>query len=248
LILDEVHERSLDSDFLLIVLRRLMLERPDLKVVLMSATLDADRFSHYLGGAPVCNVPGRTYPVEVNYLEDAIELTGYSVEENHRATRDDIDDGDTEGVDTDNDRRGNSTDKKHGESNLSSGQYSQSTRQVLKTFDEYRVNYDLMTRVLHNIATDPRLEPHSQAILVFMPGIFEIRRLADRIFSHPTFAKGWVIHTLHSAVATEEQEKVFLIPPEGMRKIVIATNIAETGITIPDVTAVLDSGKEKVMR
>ena len=71
LVLDEVHERSIDSDFLLIVLKKLMLRRQDLKVVLMSATVDAERFSAYLGGAPVLTVPGRTYPVEVRYLEDA---------------------------------------------------------------------------------------------------------------------------------------------------------------------------------
>src|SRR5271156_3263118 len=90
LVLDEVHERSIDSDFLLIVLRRLMLGRPDLKVVLMSATLDAERFSNYLGGAPICNVPGRTFPVEVKFLEDAVELTGYSIEDSHNVAKDDL--------------------------------------------------------------------------------------------------------------------------------------------------------------
>ena len=80
LVLDEVHERSIDSDFLLIVLKKLLLKRKDLKVVLMSATVDANRFSSYLGNAPVLNVPGRTFPVRVQYLEDAVELTGYSTD------------------------------------------------------------------------------------------------------------------------------------------------------------------------
>jgi ATP-dependent RNA helicase DHX29 len=247
LVLDEVHERSIDSDFLLIVLRRLMLERPDLKVVLMSATLDAERFSNYLGGAPICNVPGRTFPVEVKFLEDAVELTGYSIEDSHNAAKDDLD-ADSDDAETDNDKKGKLSMNKLGPLSLKGKGYSQSTEELLKRFDEYQINYDLMTLVLSKIATDRQLEQYSKAILVFMPGMFEIRRLTDRISSHPTFTQGWVIHQLHSSVASEDQEKVFLTPPNGMRKIVIATNIAETGITIPDVTAVVDSGKEKVMR
>jgi ATP-dependent RNA helicase DHX29 len=70
--------RSIDTDFLLIVLRSLIMVRPELKVVLMSATVDAERFSSYLNGAPVLTVPGRTFPVHTKYLEDAIELTSYT--------------------------------------------------------------------------------------------------------------------------------------------------------------------------
>src|SRR5688500_17875801 len=99
LVLDEVHERSIDSDFLLIVLKGLLKRRPDLKVVLMSATVDADRFSAYLGGAPVLNVPGRTFPVQVRYLEDALELTGYNPDNAPSEKMIDIDDdlGESEG-------------------------------------------------------------------------------------------------------------------------------------------------------
>ncbi|KAG9819231.1 hypothetical protein KCU77_g17102, partial [Aureobasidium melanogenum] len=81
LVIDEIHERSIDTDFLLIVLRALMIRRPDLKVVLMSATVDAQRFSSYLGNAPIVTVPGRTFPVAAKYLEDAIELTGHTIED-----------------------------------------------------------------------------------------------------------------------------------------------------------------------
>src|SRR5438034_4518843 len=81
LVLDEVHERTIDTDFLLIVLRRLIQERPELKLILMSATVDAQRFSAYLNGAPVLDIPGRTFPVEVRYLEDAIELTKHHPED-----------------------------------------------------------------------------------------------------------------------------------------------------------------------
>ena len=82
IVLDEVHERTIDSDFLLIILKKLMLRRPDLKVVLMSATVDAERFSKYLDGATVLQVPGRTFPVTSYYLEDAVELTGFTIDNN----------------------------------------------------------------------------------------------------------------------------------------------------------------------
>lgn len=73
LVLDEVHERSIDSDFLLIVLRKLLACRRELKVILMSATVDAQKFSTYLDNAPIMTIPGRAFPVETRYLEDAIE-------------------------------------------------------------------------------------------------------------------------------------------------------------------------------
>lgn len=79
LILDEVHERSIDSDFLLIILKDLLLHRRDLKVILMSATVDAERLSAYMGNAPVITVPGRTFPVQHYFLEDAIEMCQYTM-------------------------------------------------------------------------------------------------------------------------------------------------------------------------
>ena len=101
-VLDEVHERTIDSDFLLVVLRRLMQKRPDLKLILMSATLEAQRFSNYLGGVPVLNIPGRTFPVEMKYLEDAVEMTGYRLTEDDAnvIVDDDIDDTEDNNGDT----------------------------------------------------------------------------------------------------------------------------------------------------
>ena len=77
---DEVHERGLESDFLLLALKDMLPSRPDLKVILMSATMDADRFSAYFGGAPIFQVPGRTFPVKTLYLEDALKMTGHRVD------------------------------------------------------------------------------------------------------------------------------------------------------------------------
>ncbi|KAL1967815.1 hypothetical protein VTN77DRAFT_2504 [Rasamsonia byssochlamydoides] len=241
IVLDEVHERTIDSDFLLIVLRRLLVQRPELKVVLMSATVDARRFSTYLGGAPILNIPGRTFPVEVKYLEDAIELTNHRLDDRQSfSSLDDDDDGySSDGPRNDDVARG---------LRATLDGYSSQTRETVLKFDEYRLDYRLITKLLARIATKPELSQYSRAILVFMPGLAEIRRLHDEIAADSTFDHGWIIHTLHSSIASEDQEKAFLVPPEGMRKIVIATNIAETGITIPDITAVIDAGKEKVMR
>jgi ATP-dependent RNA helicase DHX29 len=236
-VLDEVHERTIDSDFLLIVLRRLMEKRPDLKLILMSATLEAQRFSNYLGGVPVMNIPGRTFPVEMKYLEDAVEMTNYrlSEDDHHTILDDDMDDSPAD-ADT------------SGGLQASLDGYSRQTKETILNIDEYKLDYNLIKRLLLKIATSPEMSHYSKAILVFMPGLAEIRRLNDEILSEPTFQKNWIVHALHSSIASEDQEKAFNVPPEGTRKIVIATNIAETGITIPDITAVVDAGKEKMMR
>nr|KMM65618.1 ATP-dependent RNA helicase A [Coccidioides posadasii RMSCC 3488] len=237
LVLDEVHERTLDSDFLLIILRRLLNQRADLKLVLMSATVDAQMFSAYLDGAPVLNIPGRTFAVQTNYLEDAIEVTRHcSHEKESLDYTDESDFSSTERAQTDESLR----------STLSA--YSKQTCDAVCSFDEYRLDYKLIIDLIFTIATKPGLEKYSKAFLVFMPGLAEIRRLHDGILSEPFFENGWIVHSLHSSIASEEQEKAFLVPQKGTRKIVIATNIAETGITIPDITAVIDTGKEKVMR
>ena len=234
LILDEVHERTIDSDFLLIVLRKLMIKRPDLKVILMSATVNAEQFSRYLDDAPVMNVPGRTYPVETKYLEDAVEFTQYVVS------------GDYGQADPDDDREDRMGDVSAPQGDLSS--YSSRTRNTLGRLDEYRIEYDLVTKLLEAIATQDAFIDYSKAILVFLPGIAEIRRLNDMLLGHRSFSRGWCIYPLHSTIATDEQEQAFNVPPPGIRKIVLATNIAETGITIPDVTCVIDAGKHKEMR
>lgn len=219
-VLDEVHERTIDSDFLLVVLRRLMQKRPDLKLILMSATLEAQRFSNYLGGVPVLNIPGRTFPVEMKYLEDAVELTNYRLSEDETYTTQEDDIDETEDSNAEN----------AGGLQASLDGYSKQTRETVAKFDEYRLDYQLIKRLLLKIATSPDIERYSKAILVFMPGLAEIRRLNDEILSEPTFQKGWIVHALHSSIASEDQEKAFNVPPEGMRKIVIATNIAETGM------------------
>ena len=237
LVLDEVHERSIESDFLLIVLRKLMVQRPNLKVVLMSATVDAEQFSRYLGGAPIFNIPGRTFPVETKFLEDAIEATKFR---ENGTSKDDLSEEEDQEVDASSNPR--SGDK------INIKGYSVSTRDTLAKLDEYRISYDLIVKLLEVIATEPKYIEYSKAVLIFLPGIAEIRKMNDLLMGNRNFSNTWNIFPLHSSIAMEEQERAFLLPPKGIRKIVIATNIAETGITIPDVTCVIDAGKHKEMR
>jgi ATP-dependent RNA helicase DHX29 len=227
---------SIDTDFLLIILRSLLERRPELKVILMSATVDANKFSSYLDNAPIMTVPGRTFPVQTQYLEDAIELTHYAgVTEKAQPDGRNSDDDDE------------ITSDKSGIPNKLPG-YSPATRNVLSTYDEYAIDYDLIVRLIEAVAYDPQLSRFSNAVLVFLPGIAEIRQLNDLLGGHPSFNRQWLIYPLHSTISSEDQQAAFLMPPPGVRKIVLATNIAETGVTIPDITCVIDTGKHKEMR
>ncbi|KAK6388607.1 hypothetical protein LTR65_007763 [Meristemomyces frigidus] len=235
LVIDEVHERSIDTDFLLILLRSLLLRKPELKVVLMSATVDAHKFSNYLDGAPIIDVPGRTFPVQARFLEDAIELTGHTNDDASAAVVDD----EVEFAEPDATGK---TDNKQ----LTG--YSKRTINTLTKYDEYRIDYSLITKLIQRVAYDADYHQFSKAILIFLPGISEIRQLNDILTSTPAFRDHWRVHPLHSSFSSEDQQSAFEIPPPGIRKIVLATNIAETGITIPDVTCVIDTGKHKEMR
>ncbi|TKA52114.1 hypothetical protein B0A49_11936 [Cryomyces minteri] len=237
LVLDEIHERSIDTDFLLIVLRSLMVQRPELKVVLMSATVDAQKFSRYLNNAPIVVVPGRTFPVQAKYLEDAIELTDHTPDGDHQSFTNEVEDHEDIVAD-----------------GASSGipnqltSYSPKTRNTLSKYNEYQIDYSLIVKIIEKVAYAPLYSKYSRAVLIFLPGIAEIRQLNDMLHGHPSFSQGWLVYPLHSTIASEDQQQAFLVPPPGVRKIVIATNIAETGITIPDVTCVIDAGKHKEMR
>lgn len=149
--------------------------------------------------------------------------------------------------------------------------YSRQTRKMIKRMDDKKINYDLILELLDYIcipkrshSTEAELEderahelktkgfniPDKGAILVFLPGMNEIRKLYDLVSSHNIFGdpEKYLLIALHSALSSEHQEKAFDVPPEGVRKIVFSTNIAETGVTISDVTIVLDTGMAKVIR
>ena len=204
----------------------------------MSATVDAQKFSNYLGQAPVFEVPGRTYPVDARYLEDAIEITKYR-----------LGDGNDAGIEAeDADQDEEAVISASGVPKVGHlANYSLQTRQTMSNINEYRVAYELIIKLLESIHTG-HLAEYSKATLIFLPGIAEIRRLNDMLSGHPLFGRHCDVFALHSSISTEDQERAFLDPPAGKRKIVLATNIAETGITIPDITCVIDTGKHKEMR
>ncbi|CAN1169579.1 DExH-box ATP-dependent RNA helicase DExH7, chloroplastic [Linum perenne] len=124
--------------------------------------------------------------------------------------------------------------------------YSEQTRQNLRRLNEDVIDYDLLEDLVCHV--DETFD--EGAILVFLPGVSEIYTLHDRLASLSRFSgpsSDWIL-PLHSSVASTEQKKVFMSPPENIRKIIIATNIAETSITIDDVVYVIDSGKHKENR
>ncbi|KAK5841973.1 DExH-box ATP-dependent RNA helicase DExH7, chloroplastic [Gossypium arboreum] len=265
IIVDEVHERSLLGDFLLIVLKNLIEKQsvsntPKLKVILMSATVDSDLFSRYFGLCPVITAQGRTHPVTTCFLEDIYERISYHLASDSPASlRCETSTRDMRGPV--NNRRGKknlvlsawgddsllSEDYVNPHYDSSSYQsYSEQTQQNLKRLNEDVIDYDLLEDLVCHV--DETCD--KGAILIFLPGVVEIHTLLDRLAASYRFAgpsSDWLL-PLHSSIAADEQKKVFLNPPDGIRKVIIATNIAETSITIDDVVYVIDCGKHKENR
>ncbi len=181
LIIDEAHERSLNIDFLLGYLKRLLPCRPDLKLIITSATLDPERFSRHFGGAPIIYVEGRTWPVEVRY-RPLISLDD-----------EDIDRSQSEGI----------------------------------------------------VAACEELAREGPGdILVFLPGEREIRETVEALAKHHPLQTE--ILPLYARLSAREQQRVF--QPRGKRRIVLATNVAETSLTVPGIRYVVDTGTARISR
>ncbi|XP_010065338.2 DExH-box ATP-dependent RNA helicase DExH7, chloroplastic isoform X1 [Eucalyptus grandis] len=263
-IVDEVHERSLLGDFLLIVLKNL-LERQSahngrvLKVILMSATVDSALFSRYFGNCPVITAQGRTHPVTTYFLEDIHETLEYRLASDSPASiRWETSSKDKRGVDNHRGKKNLVLSAWGDESQLSEDPvnpyyepsnyqaYSEQTRLNLRKLNEDIIDYDLLEDLVchvDEICGDG-------AILIFLPGVYEIHQLVDKLtasyrFSGPS--SDWIL-PLHSSLAPNDQKKAFSQPPANIRKVIVATNIAETSITIDDVVYVIDSGKHKENR
>jgi len=194
IIIDEAHERSLNIDFLLGYLKGLVERRSDLRLVITSATIDADRFSKHFNDAPVIEVSGRTYPVEMRWRP---------------------------------------IEKEDVTANAKPIPAAQAKK------DEA---LDLTTAILD--ATDELARLGSGDILVFLPGEREIRDTAEALRKH--HPPGTEILPLFSRLSVAEQDAIF--KPSHQRRIVLATNVAETSLTVPGIRYVIDPGIARVKR
>uniref|UniRef100_A0A8C4EX77 RNA helicase n=1 Tax=Dicentrarchus labrax TaxID=13489 RepID=A0A8C4EX77_DICLA len=253
IIVDEVHERSVQSDFLLTILKDVVMRRSDLQLILMSATVDCDKFSNYFNRCPVINIPGRTFPVEVSHLEDIVEQTGYILEKDSEYSQKILEE--EEEVSISVTQKGGKT-SQHQEvivRDSSSGwdlgpdldHFSSRTRQVLQYMNPNKINMDLLVDLIDYLDKSPQFAEVDGAVLVFLPGLAHIQQLYDLLSSDKRFRdkNRYRIVALHSTL--KDQAAAFTVPPAGVRKIVLSTNIAETGVTIPDVVFVIDTGKTK---
>ena len=264
-VLDEIHERSLDGDFLLALLKTLPERRrragaPPLKLVVMSATLDAELFRGYLRDCPVVSAPGRTHPVVTRYLEEIHDELGYGLDEDSRCCRRPLG-GDGRGAAEltsamRRDRKALVLDQWGVDASAYRGDENPEyeaewfedctplTRRNLSRLDESVIDYDLIEALLVRVDETEG----DGAVLIFLPGVGEVSSLIDRLRANPAFAPRLDKHRvlpLHSALSPQEQRECFKVPPRGVRKIVVATNVAETSVTIEDVVVVIDSGRVK---
>ncbi|KAF5777335.1 putative RNA helicase [Helianthus annuus] len=243
-IVDEIHERGMNEDFLLIVLKELLPRRPDLRVVLMSATLDADLFSSYFGGSPSVKIPGFTHPVHSYFLEDVLEKTGYRLTAENQ-----IDDYGQERP-----WKSNKQFIKKRKSQIASAvegallsadfrNYSQQTRESMSCWNPDCMGFNLIEFLLVTICENEK----PGAVLVFLTGWDDISSLKEKLQAHYLLGDSARVLLLacHGSMASSEQKLIFEKPEGGVRKIVLATNMAETSITIDDVVFVIDCGKAK---
>ena len=182
IMVDEAHERSLNIDFVMGLLKRVLKERKDFRVIVSSATMNTQVFSEYFDNAPIVSIDTITYPVSVIY--------------------DPIPGGVTTTTDAGCD--------------LLLSKICNTVERVLDNGDE-------------------------GSILIFLPGEKIIKDCLDRLYRMP-FSRHLHILPLYGRLSKEEQEKVFDEPPAGKKKVIISTNIAETSVTISDITTVIDSG------
>lgn len=202
LILDEAHERSLNIDFLLGYLHGLLPRRPDLKVIVTSATIEPGRFAAHFSGAPVIEVSGRTYPVEIRYRPLEVPVAATAATEHP-----------DQPVDPD--------------------------REITRT--RPRDEVEAIVDAVEELQTEPPGD-----ILVFLSGEREIRDTAEALRGHHHLE----VLPLYARLPTAEQHKVFA-PPSGSRfarRVVLATNVAETSLTVPGIRYVVDPGNARISR
>ncbi|XP_018116461.1 ATP-dependent RNA helicase A protein-like isoform X2 [Xenopus laevis] len=228
-IVDEIHERDINTDFLLVVLRDVIQAFPDVRIILMSATIDTSMFCEYFFNCPVIEVFGRTFPVQEYYLEDCVQMTQFIPPPRDKKKKDKDEEG---------------GDDEEANCNLVCGDdYGPETRRSLSQLSEKETPLELIEALLKYIET---LNVPG-AVLVFLPGWNLIYAMQKHLEMNPHFGShSYCILPLHSQIPREEQRRVFDPVPDGIIKVILSTNIAESSITINDVVYVIDSCKQKV--
>ncbi|SCV74256.1 BQ2448_6688 [Microbotryum intermedium] len=225
--IDEVHERSVDSDFLLLELRDLLKRNLKIKVVLMSATINQKQFSDYYGGAPCIEIPGFTHPVQDHYLEDIVpHLRKFSPagKPTRKATQAQLD--------------------RMRESFISQGVENERHLSMLETLTRSeRIDFGLVGATVAYCLEQSR--DVGGDVLVFMTGVLEIKNAVKAIESAISSSDRVEVFHLHANLTSAEQTSVFRKTKADHRKVVVATNVAETSITIDGIVYVVDSGRVK---
>jgi ATP-dependent helicase HrpA len=232
LIIDEAHERSLNIDFILGYVKQLLPARPDLKVIITSATIDPDRFSRHFDGAPVVEVSGRTYPVEIRYrpVLDVDELD----DEDELDDPDDPDDAQRAGA-----GRGRGSRPGAGRAAETRGSRTATPANSGRRDGSDRDQADAICD-----AVDELIGEGPGDILVFLSGEREIRDTADALgkLSLPQTE----VLPLYARLSAADQHRVF--QAHQGRRIVLATNVAETSLTVPGIRYVIDPGTARISR
>ncbi|XP_055918201.1 ATP-dependent DNA/RNA helicase DHX36 [Eupeodes corollae] len=238
IILDEIHERSVETDMLMGLLKKIIPYRKDLKVVLMSATISQSDFQRYFDGCCTIEIEGTLFDVEDRYLEDVLQETGFRNFETQRKPT----------------RHGrfskNNDSKKVAEFQSMIEPYARAIRNKydrhvldsIRNPSSEEFNLELVEDLIFYICA----KKPPGAILVFLTGFDKISKLTAALESSRRYSRNkHQIFTLHSSMPTIDQKSVFNRPPNGVRKIIISTNIAETSVTIDDVVYVINCGKIK---
>uniref|UniRef100_A0A5S6QX75 RNA helicase n=1 Tax=Trichuris muris TaxID=70415 RepID=A0A5S6QX75_TRIMR len=233
IIVDEVHERDLDTDFLLIILRDLVPAYPSLRVILMSATINPSSFEQYFSGCATVHIDGRLFPVSQYFLEDAVQMTNFANPEN---PYDSLGDDKANWLESGNAENLNA--------NVSSS-YPESVRTTVAMMSENECHFELIEAIIvHQVSRGL-----TGSVLIFLPGWSIIVALQRFLESRlPEAGIKCVLLPLHSQLPKENQFQVFDPVPSGFTKIILATNIAESSVTISDVVMVIDSCKAKMKR
>ncbi|KAJ7559257.1 hypothetical protein O6H91_04G075900 [Diphasiastrum complanatum] len=294
IVIDEVHERTLEIDLLLLLLRKqLNGGAAKLRVILMSATVNAADFVSYFREDLNCEpvvvfVPGFTFPVTEFFLEDVLDHTSYKIGRNSKYAMKSKQA--PKAVSNSDASKTLSLENVHNwESRLLCAEqehvstpelYSQTTISSLSVVDESKINYELIEILICSIfrmeddvaaAYEPQracseftistlagqvfklaCDQRRGSMLIFLPGMVEIKTLQTRLLESREIAacsrQGFWVFALHGSLSGQEQRNVFKKPPLGVKKIILATNIAETSITIDDVLYVIDTGRHKEMK